>query len=145
MIPIIKLHRYSQDCNQSLSTAVVIDSAKNPLFASISLERGWRDNEKGVSCIPKGVYNVELEWSPKFKQDLWEIKGVPRRSECKFHVSNFWKQLNGCIALGRRPTDIDGDGYRDVTSSKSTMADFHKALKGHKRALLMITAEPGLN
>ena len=143
---IIKLQRLWQDDNQTLSTCSVLGDNDIPLFVSLALERGWRDNKQGISCIPKGSgpYEVVLEHSPKFKKKLWEIKGVPNRSECKFHVSNYWRQLNGCIALGRRPTDLDKDGYLDVTSSVSTINDFHKALNGFDKALLIITGKPGI-
>lgn len=141
MKPLIKLHRYTQDENQSLSTTTVIDKDNNPIFSCITLERGWRENKVGISCIPAGRYKVVLEYSPRFDMDLWEIKGVPNRSECKFHASNYWYQLNGCIAPGRRPTHLNSDEYLDVTDSKKTLSDFHRALKGHTEAILEITTE----
>ena len=64
---------------------------------------------------------------------------MPARSECKFHSANYWYQLNGCIALGRSLADINKDGYQDVTSSKSTMKAFHKALEGETKVDLIIT------
>jgi len=143
MKPIIKIIRYWQDENQTMGTCVVLGDNDLPLFSGITLERGWKNNETNISCIPKGgLYEVELEYSPKFKKDLWEIKGVKGRSECKFHAANYWKQLNGCIALGTRPQDIDKDGYIDITASGETMVDFHKALQGHKKALLLIEGKP---
>lgn len=141
MIPIIKLNRESQDRNQSLSSCVVINAAKQPVFAGIAIERGWRNNERGVSCIPAGTYNVVLEWSNKYKRMLWEIKGVPGRSETKFHSMNYWYDSEGCIGLGRRPKFLNADRYLDVTSSVPTMRDFHRALKGHTKAKLIITTE----
>ncbi|WP_372744295.1 DUF5675 family protein [Lutibacter sp.] len=142
--PLIKLHRYSQDQNQSLSTTVILDDSNNPLYSSITLERGWRNNKQGESCIPAGVYDVVLEYSPKFKKDLWEIKNVPNRSECKFHSANYWHQLNGCIAPGRRPKYLNSDKYLDVTDSVNTLKDFHAALKGFTKAILIITTEPNI-
>lgn len=146
MIPLIKIQRYSQDSNQTIGTCTVTGYNNTPLFTSISLERGWRNNRKNISCIPKGSgpYRVVWEKSRKFKRFLWEIKGVPNRSETKFHVSNYWRQLNGCIALGRRPKDIDKDGYIDVTSSRSTINDFHRALAPFNEAILIITAKPNI-
>ena len=143
MIPIIKIERYWQNVNETFGTCTVLGDNDMPLFSSLALERGWRNNEKSVSCIPKdsGPYEVVIEWSNKFKQDLWEIKGVPNRSECKFHAANYWKQLNGCIALGRRPADINNDGYMDITSSRDTMNDFHRAMKGCTKAILVITGK----
>lgn len=142
--PIVKVHRYWQDKNQSLSTCLILNEENMPIFSSIILERGWRDNESNVSCIPSGMYELEFEESHRFKQKLWEVKGVEGRSECKFHSANFWKDLNGCLAPGRRPRDIDNDGYIDVTSSKDTLKDFHDVLKGHDKAVLIITTEPNI-
>jgi len=74
---------------------------------------------------------------------LKEVGGIMKKVLVVFlkildHAANYWHQLNGCIALGRRPADINNDGYMDVTSSKSTMKDFHKALKGYTKAILII-------
>ena len=143
MKPIIKIIRYWQDENQTMGTCVVLGDNDLPLFSGITLERGWKNNETNISCIPKGgLYEVELEYSPKFKKDLWEIKGVKGRSECKFHAANYWKQLNGCIALGLRYKLLNNDNYRDVTNSKDTMNAFHFALRNYTKAILIITGEP---
>lgn len=139
--PEIRIHRHDQDENQSSGVLSVFQDCF-PLFSSVSLERGWKNNESNVSCIPIGDYEVVLEWSPRFEMDLWEIKGVPNRSECKFHASNYWKQLNGCVAPGQRFAKINKDNYRDVTNSKNTLGAFMASLKPHKKAILRITGEP---
>lgn len=141
---IVKITRYSQDENQTLGSCVVLNDKNEPVFSSISLERGWRGNERNISCVPIGVYELVLEYSPRFKKYLWELKGVDGRSECKFHASNFWKQLNGCIALGNQPTDINNDGYLDVLNSGNTMKLFHKAFKKETKALLIITGKENI-
>ena len=134
----IKINRLWQDKNQTIGNCTVFDENEKPIFSSISLERGWRNNEKNVSCVPKGTYKVVLEYSPRFNTDLWELKGVVDRSECKFHSANYWHQLNGCVALGLKLTDINNDGYVDITNSRDTMSEFHKALSGSTEALLTI-------
>jgi len=134
----IIIQRYWGDHNQTLGNCSILGDLLRPIFSSLSLERGWRDNEQRVSCIPVGQYNVKLEYSNKFDTELWEIKNVPNRSETKFHSANFWYQLNGCIALGRTTADINRDGYLDITSSKSTMSAFHKAMGTDKEAILII-------
>lgn len=98
-------------------------------YVGCSLERGWRDNQSNVSCVPEGTYTLKYEYSPRFRKNLWELYGVPGRSECKFHAANYWRQLNGCIALGNKHVDIDGDGDPDVTSSRLTMKKFHDMMK----------------
>jgi len=139
----IKIIRDWQDTNQTLGKCTVYDECNKPIFSALSLERGWRNNENRVSCVPLGNYTTVLEYSNRFEMDLWELKNVPNRSECKFHSANYWYQLNGCIALGRTLVDINNDDYQDVTSSKSTMKDFHKALKGETQVDLIITDSEG--
>lgn len=121
----------------SLGTCFIYDGEAQ-LFKSDSLERGWVNNENMISCIPEGDYPLVLEYSNKFKKELWEIKDVPSRSECKFHVANYWYDLNGCVALGRNRKYIDGDAIMDITSSRDTMKEFHAALSGDTKAKLQI-------
>lgn len=134
----IIINRDFQDKNQSLGVAYVKNEKGEILFKSESIERGWQDNQNNISCYPEGAYMVVLEYSPKFKRDLWEIKGVPNRSECKFHAANFASQLNGCTALGERRLDINNDGYFDISNSADTMLKFHDALSGEIEAILIV-------
>lgn len=142
--PIIKITRYTQDYNQTMGVCTILGDNDTPMFTSLSLERGWRENQGSVSCIPRGIYEVVLEYSPKFKMDLWEIKDVENRSECKFHSANFWTDLNGCIALGLRVAELNNDSYYDITNSKDTMRAFHKTLEGHYKATLNIECGTGI-
>ena len=124
--------------NQTLGVCYIKDKQNKPKYVGFSLERGWKNNQNNISCIPEGTYKVVLEYSDRFKKDLWEIKGVPNRAECKFHSANYWYQLNGCIALGRKRIDVNSDGYADVTSSRDVMNEFHELLKGEKEAVLIV-------
>lgn len=134
----ILINRDDSADEQTLGVCYVKDECDNIIFKSESIERGWKDNERRISCIPAGTYKVRLEHSNRFKKDLYEIYGVDGRSECKFHSANYARQLNGCIALGNKRTDIDGDGNKDVTSSRVTMARFHKAMDGDAEAVLIV-------
>ena len=115
---------------QTLGQLIVMDGLKL-VFQCKTLELPWKDNRQMISCIPPGCYPLKLEWSPRFEMELWEIYDVPNRSECKFHVANYVRQLNGCIALGDMHTDLDGDGLRDVRNSARTLDRFHNVLSGH--------------
>ena len=134
----VLIYRFWSDQKQTLGNCVVLDELGKPLFSSIELERGWLNNAPSVSSIPVGSYPLKLEYSPRFKKDLWEIYNVPGRSECKFHAANYWRQLNGCIALGLKLKDIDFDGYMDITDSATTMDRFHHAMGSDKEACLII-------
>jgi len=112
----------------TLGTLLIYDERERQIFKSESLERGWRNNENMVSCIPAGIYPLKLEYSDKFKKKLWELKNVKNRSECKIHASNYWRQLNGCIAPGNKRVFLDKDDVLDVTSSNVTLRLFHEAM-----------------
>lgn len=124
----VRVYRFHQDDNQTTGGCLILGKDKIPLFSAISLERGWRNNEVDVSCIPIGEYELVYEYSDRFEEYLWEIKDVPCRTECKFHSANYWYQLNGCITLGVFPRDINNDGYIDVLSSRKTLTAFEKVL-----------------
>ena len=125
------------DEKQQLGVCYVIEDNK-VIFKCESIERGWMDNKRNVSCVPADMYPLKKEYSPRFKKELWELKEVEDRSECKFHAANYARQLNGCIALGETRADIDKDGYYDVTNSRETMRKFHKAMGNDKDAVIII-------
>ena len=128
MTPKVEIYRLNQNKNQTSGICIVSDENGSPLFTALSLERGWRNNEQNISCVPTGKYKIVYESSNRFKRHLWELKDVPNRSECKFHSANYWYQLNGCISLGLTFKDINKDGYRDLTDSVNTMKAFHSVL-----------------
>lgn len=86
-----------------------------------TLELPWKDNEKCVSCIPAGLYDVALIYSPKFKRMMWLVKDVPNRSGIRIHKVSFVRDLRGCIAPGLKRQDIDGDGLLDLKNSKDAI------------------------
>lgn len=92
-----------------------------------TLELGWHNNEKRVSCIPKGTYDVVKRTSPKYGQHF-HILNVPNRDYILIHHGNFYTDILGCILVGTQHTDINGDGLRDVVNSKVAMAQLVKLL-----------------
>lgn len=113
---------------QSLGNMYVFNGAGKELFSCKTLERAYLDNAPMVSAVMAGEYDLSLDYSPRFDEYLWELYGVPDRSECKIHVSNFWTQINGCIAPGDMHLDINGDGARDVRNSRRTLNKFHAVM-----------------
>ena len=132
------IQRYWSDESQTLGTLTLLDNKLNPIFAAISLERGSQDNKPNVSSVPVGEYKCVYEYSPRFERNLWELKDVPNRSECKFHASNYWNQLNGCIALGDTAENIGQDFRLDVSYSGNTMETFHRLLRSESEIKVII-------
>lgn len=131
--------------NELITTASIkanpFDSKFIPLFSAQSLERGWLDNKPNESCIPIGEYHCVLEYSNRFDKKLWEIYGVEGRTETKFHASNYWHQLNGCIALGVQRLFMDNDNQFDVTRSGETMTRFHDSLRTMEGKIVKLIIE----
>ena len=75
-------------------------------FFCDTLEPTWRDYEhgaykvKGRSAIPEGRYAVVISYSPKFKQWVPILLGVPRFSGIRIHAGNTAKDTEGCILVG---------------------------------------------
>jgi len=107
---------------QTLGILTVYDTLNFPLWECRTLELPWKSNQKRVSCIPDGDYTVVKRSSEKYKNHF-HILDVPNRSYILIHPANYVRQLLGCIAVGLKHTDIDGDGLRDVTSSRKTLED----------------------
>ena len=67
-----------------------------------TLEPTWRDYAhggrkiKGHSAIPEGRYAVVISYSPKFKQWLPILLGVPNFSGIRIHAGNTAKDTEGC-------------------------------------------------
>lgn len=53
----------------------------------------------GKTCIPDGRYPIIVEYSPKFKKEMVEIKGVPGFSETKYHAGVTVEDSLGCPLL----------------------------------------------
>lgn len=138
MIREVLLRRFRYLGEEILGNLFVFDEKGNVLFNCKTIELAYKDNAQNISSVPAGNYPILFEYSPRFKENLWELKHVPGRSECKFHVANFYRQLNGCIGLGLDHVHIDDDQYPDVTHSRDTISGFHAAMAPATQAYLRI-------
>ncbi|GAA5042536.1 hypothetical protein GCM10011506_45140 [Marivirga lumbricoides] len=63
-----------------------------------TIELPWRENQRMVSCIPEGRYELVKRYTDKRGWHLL-VKNVPNRSGILFHPANdALKELKGCIA-----------------------------------------------
>lgn len=93
-----------------------------------------RGNANNTSCIPAGVYQARLTFSPRFKRKLYLIDPVEGRSGIRIHSANFMGDkskgllchLNGCIALGYKRSMVNGQ--IGIFQSLAAVRDFEDAM-----------------
>lgn len=71
----------------------------------LTLEPPWKSNQRGVSCIPPGIYKITHSYSPKFQRNMPHLQDVPDRTEIMIHPLNWVFQTHGCIGVGYKFKD----------------------------------------
>ena len=89
----MKLVRHDQNDERTLGTLEIGDH----VFRTI--ERPWRDNEKYVSCIPAGTYELDSHSGSKYP-DTFVLLDVPDRTAILIHCGNRASHSQGCIIVG---------------------------------------------
>ena len=92
-----------------------------------TLERPWKGNAPGVSCIPTGEYSVVLCDSPRLGKVYW-VKDVPNRSVIRIHWGNIAAHVQGCILLGLSRGHLNGE--RAVFQSVVACRQFMQLMGG---------------
>lgn len=90
------------------------------IFKCAILEPPDKGNKKSISNVCSGIYWCELRFSKKYGWH-YEVQAVDGRTLILIHFGNFYWDTEGCLLAGNDFSDINKDGYRDVTSSKKTM------------------------
>lgn len=116
----LSIFRDKKSDKQTQGVLIVLGEHREKLFECFTLELPWRNNERQISCIPAGKYQIEHRRSQRFGHHI-HILGVPNRSLILIHQANYVRQLQGCIAVGQKRLDLDGDGQEDVTNSVAMM------------------------
>jgi len=118
-INIIRLRQ--DDTVQTLGHGIVFDGIEK-IYEFKTLELPWLDNQKNISCIPKGEYTVAKYQSPTHGRGIvFQFDHVEGRSNVQIHKGNYYDDILGCVLVGAGFTDINQDGYLDVHSSGNTM------------------------
>lgn len=116
------VNRIANEAKQTLSRFHFYNDVKE-IFTCAVLELPDRDNQTSISRINPGTYTAKKRWSPKYKWH-YHILDVEGRAMILIHFGNYYTDTRGCLLFGNAFTDINGDGHRDVTSSKKTMKRF---------------------
>ena len=71
-----------------------------PELRLATLEPPWLNNSPRMSCIPVGTYEIYRSWYNAKNYEVFELRGVPDRSEILIHVGNVPRDTEGCILVG---------------------------------------------
>jgi hypothetical protein len=108
--------RYQSDNKQTIGSAELCGNDGSLIANWHSLELPNLGNQKRISRIPQGKYKARKHNSPKFGISLW-LQDVPNRTAILIHKGNYHTDILGCILLGKGLSDINKDGFVDVTQS----------------------------
>lgn len=125
-------------------TTGVVKGTVGPLtvFSALTLERGWHNNEHGVSCVLPGIYFARWYTSPKNGKVVLLLTNVPGRDAVEVHSASFFTDLRGCVAVGYKLAgDINADGSLDLTESRDAMDDLREALGGYAMVKVIIEGD----
>lgn len=115
-IPTYQLARLTDDGHATYGQ--IVDSEQR--LVCRTLELPWKDNVHDESCCPPGIYAAHrrLGTENRHGYDVFELEGVPGRSNIQIHIGNFAHDSLGCILVGNA-FDI-ANGQRIVTQSRDT-------------------------
>lgn len=115
----ITLHRVVQNSEVTLGILTL------PTLLLSTCEPPWLDNQKNISCIPPGIYELAPYNSLRFGK-TYKILFVPNREGILFHKGNFPEETEGCILLARQ-TDFS---ELSIVRSAEGHAKFMEELAG---------------
>lgn len=116
----LRLVRKKDNGIQTTGT-MYVHNEKSQIIASFdTLELSFKNNERKISCIPTGVYQLKKWYSVRFGA-CFVLYHVPERDGILIHQGNFNSQTKGCILVGHGYKDINDDFEVDVLNSKIAM------------------------
>lgn len=122
----LTIKRISSDLTNGTLGVLSVDG--KPMF--LTVERPWINNEKSVSCIPPGRYDVG--WTATMTAGNLDgqtltVKGVPGRDNIRFHAGNTQHDSEGCVIVGLQYGDFGGT--QGVGNSRPAVYRFLKMIK----------------
>ena len=144
------VYRFLDTGTASVGTAEIFnDKGKNVIPGVYMIERPWKKNALGISCIPEGHYSLfqrksgkyftaySKRWNHKY---VWQIvdEEVSPRSAILIHSVSDSKQLRGCLAPCTSFT-VRKDGVISANgTSRDAYVKLFEAMKKYKTQDLLI-------
>lgn len=132
--PTVTITRNSDNGTETIGTLVAQNNGAT--FTCNTLELPWKNNQHDISCIPSGTYICK--WKSFHNTFHYELQNVQNRTGIFVHNGNFYKDSLGCIIIGAKAIDLNGDGQLDVNNSVITLNALETFLS-HKDFTLTIS------
>lgn len=87
-------------CGQACTIGTLYVDGKAECFTCEDVARAAGVKVPGETAIPRGVYNVIVTPSQRFKRDLPLVENVPGFSGIRIHPGNTADDTEGCILVG---------------------------------------------
>ena len=95
----------------------------------LTMELPWMKNERMISCVPEGLYNVIKQSATKYRPyNFFRFTHVPGRDGILIHKITYVKDLKGCIGVGKELRDLNKDGTMDMIRSGEALAELYSLL-----------------
>lgn len=101
----------------------------------VTLELPWLANQHDISCIPDRKYKISRYKSPTHGE-VFQVEGVPSRTNIEFHIGNSAKDSKGCILLGM---SFNQGTFPSILESATAFSWFMNHLEGINSADFSIT------
>jgi len=93
-------------------------------FNCKTLELPWKNNQRSISCYPKGTYRVKKIKRPDGRW-AFAVLDVPDRTAILFHAGTYAATVHpdteGCTLVGFRYDDVNDDGEVDIVDSRKAL------------------------
>ena len=145
-LPTLHLHRTEHLVDRMLGRLRLYDADGGGRFDGWALEPPWRGNQRGVSSIPCGLYDLVHRYTSRRGRHLL-VLGTAPRTYILLHAGNWPRDTRGCILPGLRRSDLDGDRVPEVASSRVALRRIVAALpraSGQPVARLLVTTDQAL-
>lgn len=92
------LHRHTRTDETTIGTCYV--DGRRQCFILEDIERPGQPKIYGQTAIPRGRYEIQITWSPRFKRDLPLLLNVPGFQGVRIHPGNKAADTEGCLLPG---------------------------------------------
>ena len=75
-----------------------------------------------LTAIPRGLYEVVIDWSQRFQQPMMHVLNVPQFEGVRIHGGVDEDDTEGCILVGKRIGDVLHDGVTYSRTLRSLVA-----------------------